>query len=237
MCDRYFNSNHGDIIYIYIYPLFSLREYFSPAALACKLQQKFANLNTFPPIPLYNGRNLQYLHQNFSATSFLVRLHCNYDLQLFLVHLYCLYYLYYLVLRCSSDLCAAIVQLYRTYYLYYLLLRVSSYLSAAYLYYFDALTQIIRALAAPTKLVPANASCHPPPLKSQWWRSCSARLPSTVDLPVLPCPHRVHLTSQDFQACPSKPFLTNKQIAFSQSCIFHQITSPSKPFPNQQTKR
>ena len=71
------------------------------------------------------------------------------------------------------DLCAAIVQLYRTYYVYYFALRVSFDLCAVYLYYFVAPTQILRALAAPMKLVPATASHHPPLLKSQWWRSRS----------------------------------------------------------------
>ena len=78
--------------------------------------------------------------------------------------------MYYI--RCSG-LCAAIVKLYCTYYLYYLVLRVISDLCAVYLYYFAAMTQIIRALAALTQLVPSNASHLPPPLKSQWWRSCS----------------------------------------------------------------
>ena len=70
-------------------------------------------------------------------------------------------------------MCAAIVQLYHIYYLYYLVLRVSSDFCAVYLYYFDAPTQILRALAAPTQLVPATASHRPPPLNSQWWRSRS----------------------------------------------------------------
>ena len=73
----------------------------------------------------------------------------------------------------GSNLCAAIVQLYRTYSLYYLLLRVNSDLCAVYLYYFVALTQTLRTLAAPTQLVPATVSHRPLPLKSQWWRSCS----------------------------------------------------------------
>ena len=68
----------------------------------------------------------------------------------------------------GSDLCAAIVQLYRTYDLYYLVLRASSDLFAVYLYYFDALTQILRALAALTLLVPSTTSHRPPPLNSQW---------------------------------------------------------------------
>ena len=76
-----------------------------------------------------------------------------------------MYYLYYLVLRCSLDLCAAILKLYHKYSLYYPVLRVSSYLCAAYLYYFAARIQILRALAAPTQLVPATTSRRPRPLK------------------------------------------------------------------------
>ena len=49
------------------------------------------------PIPLGNGRNLQYLYRHFAATSFLVRLHCMYYLYLFIVKLYRMYYLYYIV--------------------------------------------------------------------------------------------------------------------------------------------
>ena len=56
------------------------------------------------------------------------------------------------------------------YSLYYLVLRVRSDLCAVYLDYFAALKQILRALAAPTKLVAATASRHPPPLNIQWWR-------------------------------------------------------------------
>ena len=73
----------------------------------------------------------------------------------------------------GSDFCAAIVQLYRIYYLYYLILHVSSYFCVVYLCYFAALTQILRALAAPTQLVKATVSHLPPPLKIQWWRSRS----------------------------------------------------------------
>ena len=62
-------------------------------------------------------------------------------------------------------MCVAIVQLYRMYSLYYPVLRVSSDLCAVYLYYFAAPTQILRALAAPTQLVPATASHRLPPLK------------------------------------------------------------------------
>ena len=73
----------------------------------------------------------------------------------------------------GSHLCAAIVQFYCTYYLYYLVLCVSSDLCALYLYYFPSLTQKLRILAALTQLVPATTAHSPPPLKSQWWRSCS----------------------------------------------------------------
>ena len=68
---------------------------------------------------------------------------------------------------------AAIVQFYCTCSLYYLVLRVSYNLCAVYLYYFATPTQILRALAAPAQLVPATTYHHPPPLKSQWWCSCS----------------------------------------------------------------
>ena len=40
-----FNGDHGDIIYIYIDLIFTLKEYFSPTALACKCLQKFSNGN------------------------------------------------------------------------------------------------------------------------------------------------------------------------------------------------
>ena len=62
-------------------------------------------------------------------------------------------------------MCAAIVQFYRMYYLYYLVLRVSSNFCAAYLYYFAALTEIIRALVSPAQLVPATDSSRLSPLK------------------------------------------------------------------------
>ena len=70
------------------------------------------------------------------------------------------------------DFCAAIVQLHRKYYLYYIVLHLSSDFCAAYLDYSAALTQKLRALAAPTKLVVATASRCPPPLKIQLWSSC-----------------------------------------------------------------
>ena len=73
----------------------------------------------------------------------------------------------------GSDLCAAIVQFYHPYYLYYLVLCVSFNLCAIYFYCVASPTQIIRALAALTQLVPATASHRPSPLRSQWWRSCS----------------------------------------------------------------
>ena len=92
----------------------------------------------------------------------------------------------------------------------FFVLRVSSYLCAAYLYYSAAMTQILRALAAPTQLVPDTAFCCPMSLKSQWWRSHSGRPPSTVDLPTLTCPHQVHPTGQAIQACPSKPFFNDQ---------------------------
>ena len=149
----------------------------------------------FPPIPLCNGQNLQYLYQNVSVTYFLVRLHCMYNLYLFTVKLYHIYYLYYLVLRISTYLCAAIVKLYPTYYLYYLVLRVSFDLCAAYLYYFDALTQILRALAELTKFLLATSYHCPPPLKFQWWRSHSSRTPPTVDPPAMPYLRQVHPTN------------------------------------------
>ena len=73
----------------------------------------------------------------------------------------------------GSHFCAAIVQFYRTYSLYYLVICVSSDSCALYLYYFASPTQILRLLAAPTQLV-LYTTCHsPPPLKIQWWRSCS----------------------------------------------------------------
>ena len=139
-----------------------------------------------------------------------------------------MYYLYYLLLRISSDLCATIVQLYCTYYLYYLVIRASSDLCEAYLYYFVALTKILRALAELTQFVPATASCRMPPLRSQWWRSRSHRLPSTVTPPVLPCPHWVQCTDQSYKSCPSKPCLTNTPSAMSLTC-------PSKTFLNRHT--
>ena len=61
--------------------------------------------SVFSPIPLFNGRNLQYLHQNFYATSFLVRLNCKYNLYSSIVQLYRTYSFYYHGLRISSDLC------------------------------------------------------------------------------------------------------------------------------------
>ena len=89
----------------------------------------------------------------------------------------CLYYNFILCILYTIlyyirglHLCAAIVQLYRMYYLYYLVISVSSDLCAAYLNYFAALAQLIRALADPTQLVPAPASCRPPLLNVQWWR-------------------------------------------------------------------
>ena len=77
----------------------------------------------------------------------------------------------------------------RTHSLYYLVLRCSSDLCAAYLDYSAALTQKLRALAAPTELVAATASHFPPPLKSQWWCSCSEyfdwhALRSIIQLPL-----------------------------------------------------
>ena len=55
-------------------------------------------------------------------------------------------------------MCSHLVQLYHMYPLYYLVLSV---FCASYLDYFAALTQILRALAAPTQLVLATASCRP----------------------------------------------------------------------------
>ena len=78
------------------------------------------------------------------------------------------------------DLCAAIVYLYRTYNLYYLVLHASSDFSAVYLYYFAALTQILRA---PCSAKAIGDSHHfPPPadpqepmvallFRRQWWHS------------------------------------------------------------------
>ena len=70
------------------------------------------------------------------------------------------------VLYCirGSDLCTAIVKLYHMYYLYHLVPSFSSYLCAAYLDYSAALTQILRAFAAPTQFVAATTSWRWPPL-------------------------------------------------------------------------
>ena len=44
----FFNGNYGDLIYIYIAQIFTLKEYFSITVLACKCLQKFANWNSCP---------------------------------------------------------------------------------------------------------------------------------------------------------------------------------------------
>ena len=143
-----------------------------------------------------------------------------------------MYYLYYFVPCFSSNLCVAIVQFYLTYSLYYPVLRVSSNLCAAYLFYLAALTQILNDLAAPTQLVPATASCGPPPLNIQWWHSCSGRPPSTIYLPALPCPHWVHTTDKSFQACPSKPLLNQNSKCCEPYLPLQAILEPTR-----QTKR
>ena len=107
MCDSSFNSNHGDLIYISIVQIFSLKEYFPQQFWPVNFSRNSLIGTVLPPIPLCNGRNLQYLHQHFSATYFLVRLHFTYFLYSFIVQLYRTYYLYYIVLRISLDLCAA----------------------------------------------------------------------------------------------------------------------------------
>ena len=101
------------------------------------------------------------------------------------------------------------------------------------LYYFSALKTIFCALAAPTQLVQVTVSCRPPPLKSQWWRSHSGRLPLTVNLPALPCPHRLHLTNQSWQSFPSKPFFNQHakccELYLPLQSIF-RLTCQAKPF-------
>ena len=62
-------------------------------------------------------------------------------------------------------MCAAIVYFYRTYDLYYLVLRASSDLSAVYLYYFAALTQILRALCCTEAI--GDSHLFPPPAAPQ----------------------------------------------------------------------
>ena len=113
----------------------------------------------------------------------------------------------------GSYLCAAVVCLYRTYDLYYLVLRASSNFSAVYLYYFAALTQILRAPFSAESMEKSTASHRPPPLKSQWWRSCSgANGGAPVPLPANarpshPCPTNV--TSSP--SIPSSPSVCSLQ--------------------------
>ena len=84
---------------------------------------------------------------------------------------------------------------------------------ALYLYYFASSTQILRVLAAPTKLVPATTSHSAPPLKSQRWRSCSgahggAPVPAGANIrPFHPRPtnaHQVH-PSHSSLVCSNQP--------------------------------
>ena len=140
--------------------------------------------------------------------------------------------LYYPVLHSSSDLCAAIVKLYCTYYLYYLVLCVSSNLCTAYLFYFSALTLILRALTAPTQLVPVTTSRHPRPLKSQWWHYHYGCLDSTFKPSALTFPHRFHPTNKYFQSWTSKPFF-NHHAKFCETYLplqaIFELTNQSKP--------
>ena len=147
------------------------------------------------------------------------------------------------------------------YCLYYLILGVNWDLCAAYLYYFAALTQIIRALEARMQLVPAMSACHPSPLKIQWWCFRLNRPPSIIDPTALPCPHWVQPTNQDCQDCPSKLFFNPHakryepvlyflsdylplqaiikptcQALWASPVVPHHITCPSKPFLNRHAK-
>ena len=70
------------------------------------------------------------------------------------------------------------------------------------------------------------------PLKSQWWRSCSAFPQSLFRTH---CPVSIRYTWPIKPAKPTHPShsWTNTPSAVRQSHIFHQINSPSKPFSNQ----
>ena len=128
----------------------------------------------------------------------------------------------------GSNLCTDIVKLYRTYSLYYIALHVSSNCCEVYLYYFSSPTQILRALVAPMQLVPATASHHPLPLKSQWWRShygvngdAPITAPAIVGPSILPPPHQ----------CPIQSIFSIQPVANQPAHKIQFLLANPRPIP------
>ena len=89
-------------------------------------------------------------------------------------------------------------------------------------------TQILRALAAPTQLVPVTASHRPPLLKSQCWRFCSnanagAPIPTPANIfPSIPFPSY----QRPIQSiCPIQP------VANQPDHKIHFLIVNSRPIP------
>ena len=146
------------------------------------------------------------------------------------MYIYFLTILYYIELWiCVQPYCNCIIRILYT-ILYYVLVPIC--VQPYFLYYVVNLKQILRALAAPTQLVLATASCRLLTLTSQWRRSCYHCPPSTVNPPAMPRPHWVHPTDKACQACPSKPFLTNIPIAVRFIYAYNTFSKRhAKPIP------
>ena len=124
-------------------------------------------------LPLSNGRNLQYLDRNFSTISFLVSLHCTYYFGTITL------YVRFIVI-CSHSIIVSYVR----FILYCTTLEVRIFVHSICIV---LLTR--HKYSAPTILVATTTLHSAPPLKIQWWRSCSgAHGGAPVPTPANVCP-------------------------------------------------
>ena len=130
-----------------------------PTVLAYIVLQKFANWNSFPTYSALLRTESSIFVSVFFCDVFLV----TFTLYVQFIVLYSKIVLYvFFILYCTTlEVVFFILSCTTCWFWFVCSLSV----------FFSALTQILRALAAPAQLVPATASHHRPPLKSQWWRS------------------------------------------------------------------
>ena len=77
--DSSFNGDIGDLIYIYIALIFTLKGYFPQQLRRVNVCRNSLIGTVGPLIPLSNEQNRQYLDRNFSEISFLLQLHRAYN--------------------------------------------------------------------------------------------------------------------------------------------------------------
>ena len=147
-------------------------------------------------------------------TSLLVCLHCTYNLYIFVLQLYRMYSLCYLVLRYRFGFVCGHSTIV-SYVLFILSCTMFQFGFVCSLFGLFCCSDTNTPFPCSTDSIGA-IHCFPPPLKSQWWSSCSGRPPSTINTPIVPCPHWFNPTDQACQSCSYKPFLNNTPSAVIQ---------------------